>query len=77
MSQMTLSDCVESGQHGLFIRTGVYHTHKPEWYTVCLGGSPIEGSTDDKTEAQEWLRIAQEALDGEPYLVTSSKPLAW
>ncbi len=74
---MTLNDCVESGQHGLLISAGVYHDHKlTKWYTVCLSGHPIEGSTSDKDEAQGWLRVAQAATDGEAYLVTTSEPLA-
>ena len=27
---MTLKECVKSGQHGLLIRAGVYHTHDKE-----------------------------------------------
>jgi len=48
------------------------------WYTVTVYGSPVEGSTDDKAEAQRWLTRAnrEDAFDGEAAITTTARPLA-
>jgi hypothetical protein len=50
-----------------------------EWYTVTVQGSPVEGSTDDRAEAEAWLVVAngENAFDGEARITVSSGPLAW
>jgi hypothetical protein len=50
------------------------------WYTLTVDGSPIDGSTDDKAEAQGNLRRAIKAghFDAEDLaIVESDRPLAW
>ncbi len=32
---MTKAECIRSGQHGLFIKTGVFHEHKTASYPVA------------------------------------------
>lgn len=48
------------------------------WYTVTVHGSPVDGSTDDKAEAQRWLARAngEDAFDGEATITTTDRPLA-
>lgn len=49
------------------------------YYTVMVLGSPVEGSTDDKAEAERWLRRAnaEDAYDGMAYLVKTEEAIAW
>ena len=50
-----------------------------EWYTVTVYGSPVEGSTDDKAEANGWLARAnrEDAYDGLASLTVTDHPIAW
>ena len=54
-------------------------TEPSKWYTVTVYGTPVEGSTDDRAEAREWLKRAnhEDAYDGEATITVTDKPLAW
>jgi hypothetical protein len=48
------------------------------WYTITVLGTPVEGSTNDKTEALEILELANkpDAFDGMATITETDKPLA-
>ena len=49
------------------------------WYTITVLGQPVDGSTDDREEAIEWLKRANDenAYDGLAKITVSKAPLAW
>lgn len=49
------------------------------WYTIVVDGSPIDGSTDDRDEAQANLKLAnrESAFDGEAIIIETDEPIAW